>query len=222
MKVFQIIPLFIAPLIFLILSLLAKKSMERNEFRLFAGSFFFGMITVVPMIIVIFLINNYWLTTFTSLRRTIFYSFVMVGFVAEFVKFMVLRYYYIPKETITKPFDGILYSLMIAMGYATSVNIYYYFMWNLTPHTTAVIYVLPFANILIGILMGFFVGMAKFKTNSLDSFTGFSAAVFFHGFFIFNLISRDYLLLGLVSFGTLVIVIMLAFKSLNANIKTLV
>ena len=69
--------------------------------------------------------------------------------------------------------------------------------------------------------MGFFVGMAKFRTQSLDSFTGLTAAIFFHGFFVFNLISRDYLLLGLVFFGTMIIVIMLAFKSLNTNINTL-
>lgn len=221
MKVLEIIPLLLSPLLFLILALLAMKSMEKKEFRLFAGSYFMGMISVIPMILVIYIISNYWLSTFTSLRRIIFFSFIMVGFMAEIVKFLFLRFYYIPKDIITKPFDGILFSLMIALGFSTTVNIYFYQTWNLTSDTLAVTYVIPFANLLIGILMGFFVGMGKFRTQSLDSFTGLSAAIFFHGFFVFNLISRDYLLLGLVSFGTLIIVIMLAFKSLNSNINTL-
>jgi RsiW-degrading membrane proteinase PrsW (M82 family) len=222
MKALEIIPLFISPVFFVLLSLMAMKMIDKKEFRLFTGSYFFGLITVVPMILVLFLVSNYWLTSFTSLRRIIFFSFVIVGFMAEFVKFLILRYYYIPKEMITKPFDGILFSLMIAMGYATTVNIYFFLFWDLTPDTLAVNYIIPFANLLIAVLMGFFIGMGKFRTNNLDSFIGLSAATFFHGFFIFNLISRDYLLLGLVSFGTLIIVVMLAVKSLNTNIKTIV
>jgi len=222
MKVLEIIPLFISPLFFVILSMMAKQMIDKKEFRLFTGSYFFGLITVIPMILVLFLVSKYWLTSFTSLRRIIFFSFVMVGFMAEFAKFLILRYYYIPKKMITKPFDGILFSLMIAMGYATTVNVYFFFFWDLTLDVSAVNYVIPFANLLIAVLMGFFIGMGKFRTNSLDSFVGLSAAIFFHGFFIFNLISKDYVLLGLVSFGTLVIAIMLAVKSLNTNIKTII
>lgn len=221
MRVPEIIPLLFSPLMFLILALLAMKSMEKKEFRIFTGSYLAGMITVIPMILVIYIISNYWLSTFTSLRRIIFFSFIMVGFMAEIVKFLLLRFHYIPKDIITKPFDGILFSIMIALGFSTTANVYFYLTWNLTPDIIAVNYVIPFASLLIGILMGFFIGMGKFRTQSLDSFTGLSAAIFFHGFFVFNLISRDYLLLGLVSFGTLIIVIMLAIKSLNTNTKTL-
>lgn len=222
MKIIEIIPLLICPLFFVIVAFMAMKTMDKKDFLTFSGSYFFGLITIIPLILIVFFINKYWLTSFTSLRRIIFFSFVMVGFVSEYAKFVVLRYYYIPKEMITKPFDGILFSLMISLGYATTANIYFFFTWNLTSDVMAVNYIIPFANLLVAVLMGFFIGMGKFRTNNLDSFIGFSAATFFHGFFIFNLISRDYLLLGLVSFGTLVIVIMLAVKSLNTNIKNLV
>lgn len=221
MKIIEIIPLLISPLFFVILAFLAMKTMGKKEFSLFAGSYFFGWVTVIPMILLLFVVSNYWLTSFTSLRRIIFFSFVIVGFMAEFTKFMVLRFFYIPKKLITKPFDGILFSVMIGLGYASAVNIYFYFYWNLTPDIAVVNYIIPFANILIGVLMGFFIGMGKFRTNSFDSLIGLSAAVFFQGFFVFNLISKDYLLLGLVSFGTLVIVVMLATKSLNTNPQNL-
>ncbi len=126
MKVLEIIPLLISPLLFLILVLLAMKLMGKREFRLFAGSYIAGILTVIPMILVIYVISTYWLSSFTSLRRIIFFSFIMVGFMAEIVKFLILRFYYIPKEIITKPFDGILFSLMIALGFSTTANVYFY------------------------------------------------------------------------------------------------
>lgn len=218
----QIIPLFIAPFIFLILVIIARIGMEKKDWVLFMSSYFFGFIAVIPMILAVFLVSNYWLQHVQSIRRILFFSFLLIGFLSEFSKFLILRYKYIPNDMLTKPFDGILYSILISMGYATMANVYFFFEWSYTENLSTVLYTLPFANLLIAIIMGFFIGLGKFRSSThADSFTGIGAAMFFQGFYNFCLFSQDFLLLGLVAFGTLIICIMLMVKSLNTDLKSI-
>jgi len=65
--------------------------------NLFASAYFVGLLTAVPMIIALYFVYTHWLTHVLSLRRILFYSFVLMGFLAEFTKFMLLRFYYLPK-----------------------------------------------------------------------------------------------------------------------------
>ncbi len=218
----KVLPLLIAPVVFFILVVLARRIMEKKVLNLFAGSFFVGLLTAIPMILALYFVYNYWLMHVQSLRRIVFYSFVLIGFLSEFSKFLLLRYYYLPKAAFTKPFDGILFAIMLSMGYATTANAYFYFEWQYSDNLQTILFTLPLANLLIGIIMGFFTGMSKFRTNYFDSLTGFAAAFFFHGFYAFCLISQDYLLLSMLGAGTLIISVLLAVKSLNTDVNQLV
>ncbi len=219
----QYAPLFIAPVIFIILVVIASFGMEKKQWGLFVSSYFFGFIAVIPMIIAVYLVSNYWIQNVGSIRRILLYSFVMIGFLSEISKFLILRYKYIPNDFLTKPFDGILYSILISMGFATTANVYFFYEWNYSDNLAVVLYTVPFANLLIGIILGFFIGLGKFRSSTqADSLTGIGAAVFFQGFFSFCLFSQDYLLLGLVAFGTLIICVMLSIKSINTDLKSMV
>lgn len=221
MNISNILPLLIAPVVFFILILLARRIMEKKVLNLFASAYFVGLFAAVPMIIALYFVYTYWLEHVLSLRRILFYSFVLMGFLAEFSKFMLLRFYYLPKESITKPFDGILFSVMLSMGLATTANVFFYYEWKYSDNFEIVLYTLPFAQLLIGIILGFFTGMSKFRTNYFDSLTGFSAALVFHGFYVFCLISQDYLLLAVLGAGTFIIAMLLAGKSLNSDVNSL-
>jgi hypothetical protein len=77
---------------------------------------------------------------------------------------------------------------------------------------------LPFANLIIGIFLGFFAGLGKFRKNHVDSLTGLGTAVFFQGFYIFGILANDYLLIGLVGSVTLIIAVLLCLRSLNTKV----
>ncbi|MDD3526000.1 MAG: PrsW family glutamic-type intramembrane protease, partial [Bacteroidales bacterium] len=127
-----LIPLFIAPAIFVLLLLIAQAGMERKNLALFASSYLFGFVAALPMIIAIYLVNTYWLVHVESLRRILFYGFILIGFLSELTKFLILRYKYMPNDHLTKPFDGVLFSVMVSLGFATLANIYFYFQWDYT------------------------------------------------------------------------------------------
>ena len=53
------------------------------------------------------------------------YAFIVVALSEEGSKFLLLRWYAYPKKSFNEPFDGIVYSVMIGMGFATVENIEY-------------------------------------------------------------------------------------------------
>lgn len=219
----EYLPLFIAPFIVIILLIISYGAMEKKAWRLFLGSYFFGLLAAIPMILVFYYIKHYWLEHATSIRRILFFAFAVIGFLAELFKFLILRYKYITNDAVTKPFDGILYGVMISLGYATLAGAFFFVEWDYTGNLAVVLYSIPFANLLTGIILGFFVGMGKFRNPSfIDSITGLGAAIFFQGFYNFCLFSEDYLLLALVGVGTLIICIMLSVKSLNTDAKRMI
>jgi len=220
MNTLAIISFVISPLVALILMLMASRILDKKALVQFTSSFFIGILTVIPMIVGLYLAAHYNLIKDTSsLRRYLLFSFVIVGFLAEFTKFLLLRYYFIPRDGISKPFDGILYSIMIAMGFATAANVYFYIAGPSQLSVPIVSLTLPLANLLIGIILGFFLGFGKFRKQHVDYLTGLGVATFFQGFYIFCILADDFVLLGLVGFVTLIIAVLLSLRSLNTDVK---
>ena len=53
-----------------------------------------------------------------GLAVSFFMAFFVVGFGEEFWKFLVLVFFAFPKSSFNEPFDGIVYSVMIGLGFA--------------------------------------------------------------------------------------------------------
>jgi RsiW-degrading membrane proteinase PrsW (M82 family) len=156
---------------------------------------------------------------------TFTFTFAVVAFSEEFVKYIFLRYYIFPKKDFDEPMDGIVYSIMISMGFATLENILYVlvradtielaFQIGLLRMITAV----P-AHAIFAILMGYFVGLAKFseKRGNLYLVIGLVGAILLHGtydFFIFMQM-KEYLVWFTLIFGTLSSLVFLRKHSDNS------
>jgi len=222
MDTLSLISFFIAPALMVLLALVSFEIMDKASYKAYLSSYFLGILTVIPMIIALMVADNMNLIHERSIRRILLFSFFLVGFIAEFSKFLLLRFYFLPKEIITKPVDGILYLINISLGFVTVANVYFTFFWSDLLPIHAINFTLPLANILFGIIMGFFLGMTKFRTNFVDSYTGLAAAIFFQGLYNFCLLSKDYLLLGIVALGTLIIAIILSSKAINTDLDSVV
>lgn len=189
--------------------------------------FVFGMMSTYPAIkmeefgmrdLGIYNAINDPLMTFT-------FTFAVVAFSEEFVKYIFLRYYIFSKEYFDEPMDGIVYSVMISMGFATLENILYIviradnievaFQIGLLRMITAV----P-AHATFAILMGYFVGLAKFSEarGNLYLVIGLVSAILLHGtydFFIFMQM-KEFLVWFTLIFGALSSLIFLRRHSDNS------
>jgi RsiW-degrading membrane proteinase PrsW (M82 family) len=128
----------------------------------------------------------------TTLETAIF-SYGIVGFSEEFTKFLGLRLYSYKQKAFDEPLDGIIYSVIVSMGFATVENVMYV--------TNAAQYGMGYelaikrmflsvpAHATFGIIMGYYVGKAKFSSsNKLGLMLfGLIGAIFFHGSFDFFL-----------------------------------
>jgi RsiW-degrading membrane proteinase PrsW (M82 family) len=142
-------------------------------------------------------------------------------------KFLVLRFYAYPKKVFREPFDGVIYAVMIGMGFATVENIEYVRQFGLETGVSRFFLAIP-AHASFAVLMGYPVGRAKFAPQGKAGLLlqGLGTAVLFHGsfdFFLFLQQSREatkYLSAGVLSFGafaTFYIAVRLAMRALRMH-----
>lgn len=213
------ISFLIAPVIALAIILYMNYRFHINSNKNMILAFVFGIVSVAFVVASQFVAEYLELTNLSSIKRSVFYSFVVLAFAAEVGKFLFLRYYFVPRKDFSGPLDGIIYSTLISLGFATAGSIMLMFDVYGAGVNGLYMFIYAIANIVFAIIMGFFVGLGKARQNRLiDSMTGLFVASFFHGLYNFTFITHDYRLLILFAIGSVLIVVLLSVKSLN--IKT--
>ncbi len=155
------------------------------------------------------------------------YAFAVVGLSEEGSKYLMLRLYAYPKKAFSEPFDGIVYGVMVGMGFATVENIEYVRQFGLETGVVRFFLSVP-AHAAFAVLMGYYVGLAKFNKGgaSLLMWKGLLIAVLFHGSFDFFLflqqsqVAKQYVSAGLLSFGAFIsfyIAIRLALRAIRMH-----
>lgn len=123
-----------------------------------------------------------------------------VGLVEEGAKFLVLMAYAYPKKAFNEPLDGIVYALLISMGFAITENILYAYHFGM--HTTLVraFTAIP-AHASFAVFMGYYVGKGKFEPRGGNRliWAGLFLAVVAHGLYDFFLLQKLYELLATFS-----------------------
>jgi RsiW-degrading membrane proteinase PrsW (M82 family) len=118
----------------------------------------------------------------------------VIGFSEEFSKFLGVRLYAYKQKSFDEPLDGIVYSVMVGMGFATLENLLYVLKYAQVGMGIEVGFKRMFLSVpahgTFAVLMGYFTGKAKFHpSKSLLFMTiGLLAAIAFHGtydYFIF-------------------------------------
>jgi RsiW-degrading membrane proteinase PrsW (M82 family) len=185
-----LLALSIAPGIAISLYIFLKDRFNREPHLNLLICFLLGCLSVLPAILI-------QLLTVKPVERlmgggifyTAVFAYIIVGFSEEWSKYIMLRSYAYPKKSFDEPFDGIVYSVMIGMGFATVENILYVREHGLGTAIVRMFLSVP-AHATFAVLMGYFAGKAKFKPERrrFYLFTGIFWAAFFHGtydFFLF-------------------------------------
>jgi protease PrsW len=187
---------------------------EREPKSLIIKSFLFGCISVVPILILETIFNE-------SLFSSLFvYMFCGVALVEEGMKYFFLKKYLFNNPEFNEPLDGIVYAIMVSLGFATIENIMY--VIGAQSEATSVAILRMFSAIPLhaacGVIMGYYVGMAKFKKDNTTILLlkGVLIATFVHA--IYNY----FLFLGqaqIISFIGLLVAIYFSKKALKIHQK---
>lgn len=123
---------------------------------------------------------------------TMLFAFVVVAFSEELVKYLALKLYAYPRKAFDEPMDGIVYAVMISMGFATLENVLYAGLYGYETAILRMFTAVP-AHAVFAIIMGYYVGLAKFNKEKRWqlTLTGFFAAVGMHGLYDFFLLQQN-------------------------------
>ena len=194
----NLVALAIAPGIAICLYIFYKDIYNKEPKLNLIVSFILGSATIIPAAYIEELLAP---GMYESTSKLFVYSYFVIALIEELGKFVVLRYYAFPKKSFDEPLDGIVYAVMIGMGFATIENIGYVMQYGISVAFLRMFLSVP-AHATFAILMGYHVGKAKFvaSNRSLYLFLGLFWAVAFHGTFdYFILLQNSGLLSAYVS-----------------------
>lgn len=195
-----------------------RDKFQREPYYALIISFFLGVLSVIPALILELAWTYAGIGT-TGLWDTLIYAFIVIGLSEEVSKYFMLRRYIYNKSFFDEPFDGIVYGVMISMGFAATENILYVLEGGIGVGVARMFTAVP-AHAVFGIMMGYFMGFSAMGKNKLAlRLTGLLVATFFHGaydFFLFQNLFEGKLLGAIVS---LIIGIVLSFRAIKIHQK---
>jgi protease PrsW len=206
------------PLIAILIFIFLKYKYGRWPDALLFRTFLWGVFSIVLVLSVQVIASALDLDKLNNIRRILFYALVIMAFFSELGKFIILKGFVYPKKEFKTPVDGIIYTVMISMGFATMNNILYFInIPDLSVNAVNGLTAGP-ANVIFGVMMGFFIGLGKLrKIRLIDSMTGLSAAVFFHALYDFCLLTKDYKLLWAFFIGASIIAVSLCIAAIRMH-----
>ncbi len=146
------------------------------------------------------------------------YSFLFVALVEECSKFAALMIYPYRQSFFNEPFDGILYAVVIAMGFASLENVLYASRFNLNALVLRAFTAVP-AHASFAVIQGYFIGKAKFKPEKKWKLIsiGLLSSICLHGLYDFFILQQAYKNLAVLAFFTLSISLYLSIQLIHAH-----
>lgn len=195
----EYIALALAPGIAICLFIFYKDVYNREPKLNLIVSFIIGCFAILPAI---WFEQTFSYTIDGTITGVAIFSYAVVGFSEEASKFIGLRFYSYRQKSFDEPLDGIVYSVMVSMGFATLENVMYVMKYaeagqGLQVGIQRMFLSVP-AHASFGVVMGYFVGKAKFNSGKsmMLMLTGLLIAIFFHGTYDFFLFIPSYSHIG--------------------------
>ena len=177
-----LLSLALAPGTAIALYIYLKDHHEREPLHLLILCFLYGCLSTAVTLLISLPVNFLILTAPDSVIDQFINAFFKVALIEEFSKFIFVRFILFRSIHFNEPFDGIVYAVMVSMGFATLENVVYVYELGFMTGVLRMFTAVP-AHAVFGIIMGYYVGKAKFThTNVLMySVLGLAAPALFHG-----------------------------------------
>lgn len=156
-------------------------------------SFGLGTLSALPAVGLQMLAAKLGLDSTAHFGYLLFYVFIVVAFSEELVKMVMLLLYPYPQPFFNEPMDGIVYTIMIGMGFAVVENLIYAYNYGIETVMIRSFTAVP-AHAIFAVFMGYFVGLSKFHPDSKWKLIGFGLllAVGIHGLYDFFILQQYY------------------------------
>jgi len=199
--------LLVAPAAFLFYYFWIRDKWEKEPWSLIWALFGLGCLGVIPAAIIEVAILGAD-TRIETVGQAFSAAFLGVALVEEGIKFVIVYLFTFRSRHFDEEYDGIVYAVAVGLGFAFLENVLYVVMAlsegpsGLITAVARALTAVP-AHALDGVILGYFLGHAKFARGATDrmrlSLSGLALAVAFHGLydlFVFILMVPDSTLVG--------------------------
>jgi len=207
------------PVLIVIIYIYLKDKYEKESKRILLYTFLLGAILSIVITTILYLFFDLFLPLPDdySIWQQFVKAFFVVALIEEFSKYVIVRYYNQPRKGFNEPFDGIIYAVMVSMGFAAVENLFYVIEGGIEVAILRAITAIP-AHSMFAVLMGYFMGKAKFSKNRMKwNLIGLSCAILFHGTYDFFLFINFIPGISIGAFVSLIIGIVLSKKAIKAH-----
>ncbi len=149
-----------------------KDKYEKEPERLIFLAFFAGVLATLPSVFLesfIILRNQ----GSTVILENIFLSFLWVGFVEEFFKYLAVRLTVYHSKQFNEVMDGMIYMVSAALGFASTENVGYMLGFGYSVGFLRAI-LAYWAHISFSAILGFYIGKAKIEGRKNLVLVGFT------------------------------------------------
>lgn len=204
---------------FLIMTFIYNLDVQNKEpIWLLAIAFILGAINLyLDIDILKFLLDN--IDSEKSLINTGLEA-LTVGTTEELLKFLVVFLIIYPNKHFDEPFDGIVYSVFVGMGFATVENLTFVLQGSATLAFFRMITAVP-AHFVFAVIMGYYLGKAKSGKNPKALFIALSIVVpiLFHAMYDYFLFIDFVPGIWIGGIVTLIIAVFIAKKSILEHLN---
>lgn len=200
-----------------------RDKFDREPIHLLIGCFFFGALACIPAAVIEVYLEKWIQPSQYGLPGLFLSAFILVALIEEGWKFFFTNFFAYRRDAFNEPYDGITYAVMVSLGFATLENIVYVLGDENRPIELALyrMFTAVPAHVTFGVVMGYFMGLAKFRQNSFKlRLAGLGGAVLLHGFYDFALFSAAQLPLMIIgALLSLVLGVILSLRAIHLHRK---
>lgn len=179
---FELLGIALAPGLAIMLYIYLKDKHEREPLSLLFISFVYGVFSTAITLGISFPLEFLLTLKEDDVVHQFIQAFFKVALIEEFSKFFFVRFILYRNKNFNEPFDGIVYAVMVSMGFATLENVVYVYNYGIETGILRMFTAVP-AHATFGVLMGYFLGIGKFRHSNQFAFSliALLAATLFHG-----------------------------------------
>ncbi|WP_026573312.1 glutamic-type intramembrane protease PrsW [Bacillus sp. UNC438CL73TsuS30] len=177
----------IAPGLALLSYFYLKDEYETEPISVVLRTFMYGALLVFPIMFI-----QHVFETEHLIKSEVIDAFLSSSLLEEFFKWFILFYAIYSHVEFDEPFDGIVYGAAASLGFATVENIFY-LVANGIEHAVTRALLPVSSHALFGVIMGFYIGKAKFTEGLKIKWIILSLLLPFilHGVYDYILITQE-------------------------------
>ncbi|MGO0060975.1 glutamic-type intramembrane protease PrsW [Brevibacillus fluminis] len=188
----------IAPGIAILSYVYLRDHLQPEPISMVVRTFLFGILLVFPIMLLQYIIQNEW-----DLNQAFFQAVISSALIEEFFKWLVVYHSAYKHVEFDEPYDGIVYSVAVSLGFATLENLFYLILNGLDVAFWRAL--LPVSShALFGIWMGYYMGLSKFtkpgKAKSIRLVVSLLLPIVLHASYNLIFLTTDYWLWLIIPF----------------------